>query len=37
MAASAHVTALIVFAIVYAAMAVGHLPGLQVDRARAPR
>ena len=32
MAASAHATALIVFAIVYATMAVGHLPGLQVDR-----
>ncbi|MGH6904482.1 MAG: SLC13 family permease [Geminicoccaceae bacterium] len=29
---SAHPTALIVFAIVYGAMAMGHLPGLRVDR-----
>jgi Na+/H+ antiporter NhaD/arsenite permease-like protein len=32
MDASAHATALIVFAVVYAAMAMGHLPGLRVDR-----
>lgn len=32
MAASAPATALVVFVTVYAAMAVGHLPGLQVDR-----
>jgi hypothetical protein len=36
MAASTPATALIVFAIVYAAIAVGHLPGRQVDREPAP-
>ena len=32
MSVSAHATALIVFAVVYTAMAMGHLPGLRVDR-----